>query len=261
MDGRGLLDHEARRRRAVIRSKRRDRERLAGSALHDSVDEGRVRVARRVGTSVCRVARAQEAGIHRRQQSPVHRQAAGIERGVCRRARLDRPGLRGEESLMARSRWRDHPIIDAASTWIIAYAARLWGVLLVGVVIALSWHALRGIHTRAVRGILEQLDARALMVAGLVTLLNIAIMGFYDVIAFADTRTRATERWRFGAVAFCWSNFLTLGPLAGPAIRYWLYRRRVTEVSELHPGIVSVIIAFVSGLAGWTAAVLVVRRI
>jgi len=162
---------------------------------------------------------------------------------------------------MARSRWRDHPIIDAASTWIIAYAARLWGVLLVGVVIALSWHALRGIHTRAVRGILEQLDARALMVAGLVTLLNIAIMGFYDVIAFADTRTRATERWRFGAVAFCWSNFLTLGPLAGPAIRYWLYRRRVTEVSELHPGIVSVIIAFVSGLAGWTAAVLVVRRI
>ncbi len=162
---------------------------------------------------------------------------------------------------MARSRWRDHPVIDAASTWIVAYAARLWGVFLVGVVIALSWHALRGIHTRAVRGILEQLDSRALMVAGLVTLLNIAIMGLYDVLAFADTRTRAIERWRFGAVAFCWSNFLTLGPLAGPAIRYWLYRRRVTEVSELHPGIVSVIIAFVSGLAGWTAAVLVVPKI
>lgn len=67
---------------------------------------------------------------------------------------------------MARSRWRDHPVIDAASTWIVAYAARLWGVFLVGVVIALSWHALRGIHTRAVRGVLEQLDSRALMVAG-----------------------------------------------------------------------------------------------
>jgi phosphatidylglycerol lysyltransferase len=162
---------------------------------------------------------------------------------------------------MAKNRWRDHPTIDAVSTWIVANAARLWGVCLVAVVVALSWHALRGVQTRAVRGILEQLDTRALIVAGLVTLLNIAIMGLYDVMAFADTRTRAIERWRFGAVAFCWSNFLTLGPLAGPAIRYWLYRRRVTEVSELHPGIVSVIIAFVSGLAGWTAAVLVVPKI
>ena len=159
---------------------------------------------------------------------------------------------------MRGSRWRDHPTIDAASTWIVAHAARLWGAVLVGVVVALSWHTLRGIHTYAVRSILERLDTRALMVAALVTVFNIAIMGLYDVMAFADTRTRAIERWRFGAVAFCWSNFITLGPLAGPAIRYWLYRRRVTELSDLHPGIVSVIIAFVSGLAGWTAAVLIV---
>src|SRR6185436_14164076 len=105
------------------------------------------------------------------------------------------------------------------------------------------------------------LDPRTLIVAGLVTVLNIAIMGLYDVMAFAETRTRAIERWKFGAVAFCWSNFLTLGPLAGPAIRFWLYRRSVTELSELHSGIVSVIIAFVSGLAGWTAASLVASRV
>ena len=74
-------------------------------------------------------------------------------------------------------------------------------------------------------------------------------MGLYDVVAFAGTRTRTVERWKYGAVAFCWSNFITLGPLAGPAVRFWLYRRSVGELSELHPGIVSVIIAFLSGLA------------
>ena len=161
---------------------------------------------------------------------------------------------------MAVNRWRSHPTIDAASAWVVAYGARLWGVLLLGLVIALSWQTLRGIHTHQVRLVLRTLDRGSLIIAGLVTLLNIAIMGLYDVMAFAGTRTRAIQRWRFGAVAFCWSNFLTLGPLAGPAIRFWLYRRSVSELSELHAGIVSVTIAFVSGLAGWTLAALIVSR-
>ena len=67
-------------------------------------------------------------------------------------------------------------------------------------------------------------------------------MGIYDVLAFRHTRTTALERWRYGAVAFCWSNFLTLGPLAGPAIRLWLYRGSVTNLSELHAGIVSIVV-------------------
>ncbi len=141
-----------------------------------------------------------------------------------------------------------------------AHAARLWGVVLFGIVLALSWQTLRGIHTHEVRDILRSLDARPLTVAALVTVLNIAIMGLYDVIAFRHTRTQAVERWTFGAVAFCWSNFLTLGPLAGPAIRLWLYRRSVTDLSELHTGIMSVVIAFTSGLAGWTLAALLVSR-
>ena len=162
---------------------------------------------------------------------------------------------------MGEGRWRDRLRVDAVSTWIVAHAPRLWGFVLIALVLVLSWHSLRGIHTREVRAILRSLDARPLTLAAVVTVLNIAIMGLYDVMAFAETRTRAIQRWKFGAVAFCWSNFLTLGPLAGPAIRFWLYRRSVTELSELHPGIVSVIIAFVSGLVGWTAASLVASRI
>ena len=157
-------------------------------------------------------------------------------------------------------RWRDHARIDAAA-WVVANASRIWGVVLFAIVLALSWHALRGIHTREVRAVLRSLDPGALTIAALVTALNIATMGFYDVVAFADTRTAGMQRWKFGAVAFCWSNFLTFGPLAGPAIRLWLYRRSVTQLSELHAGIVSVSIAFVSGLTGWTAAALIASRI
>ena len=162
---------------------------------------------------------------------------------------------------MEQPRWRERPVVDAVSAWIVVHAARLWGALLFAVVLALSWQALRGIHTHEVRGILRTLSTGPLMLAAVVTILNVAIMGLYDVMAFAETRTRAIERWKYGAVAFCWSNFLTLGPLAGPAIRFWLYRRSVTELSELHGGIVSVIIAFTSGLAGWTVATLIVPRI
>ena len=161
---------------------------------------------------------------------------------------------------MTETSWREHPRIEAASSWIVAHAARLWGFALFGIVLALSWHTLREVHTREVREVLRSLHARELTIAAAVTIVNIAIMGLYDVMAFRHTQTSAMERWRFGAVAFCWSNFLTLGPVAGPAIRFWLYRRRVTDLSELHPGIVSVIIAFTSGLAGWTLAVLVVSR-
>jgi phosphatidylglycerol lysyltransferase len=155
---------------------------------------------------------------------------------------------------------RHRPSIDAITAWVVAHAAQLWGIVVFAMVLALSWHTLRGIHTHQVRAVLRTLAGGPLTMAALVTVLNIAIMGLYDVMAFAGTRTRALERWRFGAVAFCWSTFLTLGPLAGPAIRLWLYRRSVTELSELHGGIVSVIIAFTSGLAGWTVAALVVQR-
>ena len=41
-------------------------------------------------------------------------------------------------------------------------------------------------------------------------------------------------------------NFLTLGPPAGPAIRFWLYRQ-LSINSDLHEGVLSVTVAFSSG--------------
>ena len=150
---------------------------------------------------------------------------------------------------------------EQASTWLVARAGRAWGLLVIAVVLALTWEALRGIHVHEVRVLLRSLDGRWLVAAGGITLANVAIMGLYDVIAFSRTRTTAAERWRFGAVAFCWSNFLTLGPLAGPAIRLWLYRGTVERASELRSAIVSVVIAFSAGLIGWTLAAVATAQI
>ena len=91
-------------------------------------------------------------------------------------------------------------------------------------------------------------------VAAAATLLNIGVMGLYDVIAFEHTRSRWFERWRYGAVSFAWSNFLTLGPLAGPAIRFWLYRPAVDKPADLEGGVVSIATAFTAGLGGWALA-------
>jgi phosphatidylglycerol lysyltransferase len=153
------------------------------------------------------------------------------------------------------------PVFERVSTWLVAHAARAWGFVVVVVVVALSWTALRGIHVQEVRATLRGLHASWVVIAALVTLANIAIMGLYDAIAFRHTRATVGQRWRYGAVAFCWSNFLTLGPLAGPAIRLWLYRGAVSDISELRAGIVSVMIAFTSGLAGWGLAALLVSRL
>ena len=151
-------------------------------------------------------------------------------------------------------------IVERTSTWLVAHAARAWGLVVIAAVLAVSWGTLRGIHIHDVRAMLRSLDGRWLAAAAALTIANVAIMGLYDVLAFRETRTPALQRWRFGAVAFCWSNFLTLGPLAGPAIRLWLYRDAVDELSVLHPGIVSIVLAFVSGLAGWTTAAFIGSR-
>jgi phosphatidylglycerol lysyltransferase len=158
-----------------------------------------------------------------------------------------RAGVAGREPVKRRLR-------DAA-VWALGHALRVWPFVLFAVVVWLSWHTLRQIHTRDFRVALRALRPGWIAICGAATMLNVVVMGWYDVIAFRHTRARLLERWRYGAVAFAWSNFLTLGPLAGPAIRFWLYRSSVDHVSELSAGVVSIAIAFASGLAGWTIAI------
>lgn len=144
--------------------------------------------------------------------------------------------------------------------WLVGHSPHLLPAIVIILVVAFTWGALREIHPRQVRDAFHKLDSWWLAVAALATLLNIGVMGLYDVIAFSHTRSRWTERWRYGAVSFAWSNFLTLGPLAGPAIRFWLYRPAVDKPSDLEGGVVSIATAFTAGLAGWTLASLAVPQ-
>jgi phosphatidylglycerol lysyltransferase len=137
----------------------------------------------------------------------------------------------------------------------------VWPAIAIAVVLWLTWSTLRGVHIREVRAALRALDAPWIWAAGGFTALNVAVMGLYDVVAFRDTRSPALQRWRYGAIAFAWSNFLTLGPLAGPAIRFWLYAPAIDRAADLQGGVVATAIAFTAGLAGWTTAVALGARV
>jgi phosphatidylglycerol lysyltransferase len=148
--------------------------------------------------------------------------------------------------------------IKAAIVWLIGHASRFVPVIVIGLVVALTWHTLRQVHPRDIAAAMRTMSWAWVMLAAAITVANVCVMGLYDVVAFQHTRTRAVERWRHGAVAFAWSNFLTLGPFAGPAIRFWLYRGAVEHSSDLETGVLSIAIAFASGLIGWTLATFVV---
>jgi phosphatidylglycerol lysyltransferase len=148
--------------------------------------------------------------------------------------------------------------IKTGGVWLIGHASRFVPALVILAVVALTWQTLGQVHPREVVERLHAMSAGWLIGAAAITLLNIGVMGLYDVVAFRQTRTRALERWRYGAVAFAWSNFLTLGPFAGPAIRFWLYRPSVEHSADLETGVLSIAIAFASGLVGWTLATIVV---
>ncbi len=148
--------------------------------------------------------------------------------------------------------------IKTGGVWLIGHASRFVPALVILALLALTWQTLSQVHPHDVLERLHAISAGWLIGAAAITLLNIGVMGLYDVVAFRQTRTRALERWRYGAVAFAWSNFLTLGPFAGPAIRFWLYRPSVEHSADLETGVLSITIAFASGLAGWALATFIV---
>lgn len=145
------------------------------------------------------------------------------------------------------------------AVWLIGHASRFVPIIVCGTVVALTWKALGEIHPRDVVATLRSMQGWWIVGAALLTAVNIAVMGLYDVDAFPHTRAPAKTRWLYGSVAFAWSNFLTLGPFAGPAIRFWLYRTSVEHSADLETGVLSITVAFASGLVGWTVASFVVH--
>jgi phosphatidylglycerol lysyltransferase len=140
-----------------------------------------------------------------------------------------------------------HPLV----LWLLANARWIWPLLAILIILMVAWSDLRNIQYRQVRYVLRRMDVQWLLIAGILTLANLSIMGIYDVICLRGLQVRMRTRWWVGTLAFAWSNFLTLGPLAGPAVRFWLYRPYGVSFNMLRQAIVSIAVGFSSGLVIW----------
>ncbi len=135
----------------------------------------------------------------------------------------------------------------------------LWPWLLLTLVAIFGWKELRQVDFLKVRDLLRVTNAAviALLLAG--TVANLALAGFYDVAALGDRRLPPTRtgRWSVGVIAFAWSNFLTVGPLAGPALRLWLYGPLGVSTARARRALITILAAFTAALCVWCGAVLV----
>jgi phosphatidylglycerol lysyltransferase len=135
----------------------------------------------------------------------------------------------------------------------------VWPWLLLVLVAIVGWRELRQVDLVQVRGLLRVTDTAvlALLLAG--TAANLVLAGFYDVAALGGRALppQTTRRWSVGVIAFAWSNFLTVGPLAGPALRLWLYTPMGISIARARRALVTILTAFTTGLCVWCAAVLV----
>src|SRR3989449_9135442 len=132
---------------------------------------------------------------------------------------------------------------------VLGSAGRWWPFLLVGAGAFLGWEELRRIDLNQVRQALHSLSVPWLLAASLLTVLNLALLGCYDLVTLEGSPVPRSARWGLGTLAFTWSNFLTLGPIAGPAIRFWLYRPYGVDGAVLRGAIVANLVAFPTTLA------------
>src|SRR5258705_9647240 len=131
---------------------------------------------------------------------------------------------------------------------VLGSAGRWWPILLVGAVLFLGWAELRRVDFLQVREALRSLSGRWLATAAGLTALNFALLGCYDLITLGRTPVPRAARWIYGTLSFAWSNFLTLGPIAGNAIRFLLYRPYGVDAAVLSAAIVANMTAFASAL-------------
>lgn len=135
------------------------------------------------------------------------------------------------------------------ATWVLRIGLPI-GVLFV------AWNEISRIDAHRTGELLRASDWHYFVASIAAAFVSIMAMGAYDAFAFPSAPAlRAVRRWGWATMIFAWSNFLTLGPLGGPAARLYLYRRAGMTVPDVLRGIVRLYIAFFAGLTAWIAAV------
>jgi phosphatidylglycerol lysyltransferase len=132
-----------------------------------------------------------------------------------------------------------------------------WPWLLLAVLAVIGWGQLKLVDLVEVRRLMGATDPQLIVSLLAVTAVNLAIAGFYDVAALGPRSLAPTvaSRWGVGVVSFAWSNFLAVGPLAGPALRLWLYRPMQVDSVRARRGLAAIVSSFAGGLGVWCLAV------
>ncbi|HYE02311.1 MAG TPA: YbhN family protein [Phycisphaerales bacterium] len=122
-------------------------------------------------------------------------------------------------------------------------------------VAVLVYWQVRDMDLRQVVALARGADTRLLALGVGAAGAAVLTMGFYDVLCFAPALT-GPRRWRLGAMIFAWTNFLTLGPLGGPALRLHFYRKAGLTAAQVAGGVARQYIGFGAGVGAWLAMAL-----
>lgn len=128
-------------------------------------------------------------------------------------------------------------------------------VLVPVVVVVLVWGELTRLDWPQVYGEMAEANFLLLVAAGVVVAANVAAMGLYDAVSFPSApRLGFARRWGLGSLCFAWSNFLTIGPIGGPALRFFVYGRYGLSPVQVARGLGAQYVGFAGGLIGWLVA-------
>ena len=86
--------------------------------------------------------------------------------------------------------------------WLLGNARWLWPLVVIGIIFTVARSALRDIHYHAIHQAIRQMDTSWVMLTGLLTIANLAVMGIYDVICLRGEHVRPRERWWIGTLSF-----------------------------------------------------------
>lgn len=137
----------------------------------------------------------------------------------------------------------------------IAHWARLvLPFVVIPLAIWLIWHELHALNMHELRAQMGRADATLLVLAACSAVAAVIAMGLYDAIALKGLTF--TRRWRIGAVCFAWTNFLTLGPIGGPAVRFFLYRQSGVPAESVAVQIARMYVGIWSSMGGVLVAIL-----
>ncbi len=152
------------------------------------------------------------------------------------------------------------PVPTAVGRW-----ARTWRWLsfalrfgLPPIIVWAVWREFRHLDLQSAREQVASADLRLAALGIGAAFGAVVAMGLYDAVAFPrgeHGRLGFGRRWLLGSVLFGWTNFVSLGPIGGPALRVLAYRRFGLNGAEITRGFVGHGIGSASGLLAWMVAV------